>query len=149
MNDSLFLLFSNFSINLLTLAICILLFDCRKEYARVSVVNGVVFQVSVELFDSLGWSQGDLACILVSLILLTAVRIRIEYNPWHSLELSTAFSTNGGQCRRERLHVTVFGKTAILSLERALNCTNILYSDEVGLLRRFLEGLIDHVVAIG
>ena len=52
-------------------------------------------------------------------------------------------------CRRERLHVTVFGETAILSPERALNCTNELYSDEVGFLRRFLEGLIDHVVAIG
>ena len=34
-------------------------------------------------------------------------------------------------CRRERLHVTAFGKTAILSLERASNCTNMLYSGDV------------------
>ena len=32
---------------------------------------------------------------------------------------------------RERLHVTVFGKNASLSLERASNCTNIQYFDGV------------------
>ena len=31
-------------------------------------------------------------------------------------------------CSGERLHVTVFGKTASLSLERASNCTCLLYS---------------------
>ena len=103
-------------------------------------------------------------------------------------------------CCRERLHVTVFGKIAGLSLEQAPNCTKILYCEGVskdscvarslvssdrcsssigfvvvisnlqvtiakhrrtsssctlrrchciGFLLRFLEGLVDHVVAIG
>ena len=34
-------------------------------------------------------------------------------------------------CRWERLHATLSGKSAILSLEWVFNCTNILYSDEV------------------
>ena len=34
-------------------------------------------------------------------------------------------------CCGEQLHVTLFGEIAILSLERALSCTGILYSDEV------------------
>ena len=34
-------------------------------------------------------------------------------------------------CRRERLHVTAFGKTARLSLGRASNCITILYFDGV------------------
>ena len=34
-------------------------------------------------------------------------------------------------CRRGRFHATLFGKTAMLSLERVSNCTNILYSDVV------------------
>ena len=34
-------------------------------------------------------------------------------------------------CCRERLHVTVFGKIASLSLERASHGTNILYSEGV------------------
>ena len=34
-------------------------------------------------------------------------------------------------CRRERLHATSSGKTAILSLERVSNCTNFLCYDEV------------------
>ena len=34
-------------------------------------------------------------------------------------------------CCRERLHVTVSGKIACLSLERASNCTKILYVEGV------------------
>ena len=34
-------------------------------------------------------------------------------------------------CCRERLHVTVFGKNASLSLEQASNCTNIPYFEGV------------------
>ena len=38
---------------------------------------------------------------------------------------------NSWWCRKKRLHATLSGKTAILSLERVSNSTNILYSDEV------------------
>ena len=42
----------------LVLAICILLFDCRKGYARNSVVNGVVPGFPVTLQDDLAsWSR--------------------------------------------------------------------------------------------
>ena len=66
----------------LVLAICILLFDRRKGYQKDSVVHGVVPDFSGTLrFAGL---VTRCSCVLFSLILLTAVQIRFEYNPWKS-----------------------------------------------------------------
>ena len=69
------------------------------------------------------------------------MRIRFEYNPWQSWLIGKAppsFSyiplsqcKRRAVCCRERLHVTVSGKIAILSPERAINCTNIQCFEQV------------------
>ena len=96
----------------LVFAICILLFDRRKGYDRNSVVNGAVpgFPGTLQLAGLVT----RCSCVLFSLIWLTAVRIRFEYNPWQSwskaylvIELLLRFhaycclNANGGQCVAE------------------------------------------------
>ena len=124
----------------LVLATCILLFNCRKCHAKNSVVNGVVPGFPVTLRFA-GWIP-RWSCVLVSLILLTAARIRFEYNPWHSwsqanllLELLLRFRTyrvlnaNGGQCVLEndcmwpclvKLHVFLLSELQIAPIYRFL-----------------------------
>ena len=66
----------------LVLTICILLFECRKEYVKDSVVNGVV-QGFPGTLRFVAWVP-RWSSVWTSLILLVAVRIRFEYNPWQS-----------------------------------------------------------------
>ena len=66
----------------LVLAICILLVDCRKEYARNSLVS-VVVPGSPGTLRFAGRVPRRL-CVYVPLILMTTVGIRFEYNPWQS-----------------------------------------------------------------
>ena len=66
----------------LVLTCCILLFNCRKWYAKNSVVNFVLPGFTVTL--RVVWWVPRWSCVLASWILLTVLRVRFEYNPWHS-----------------------------------------------------------------
>ena len=82
------------------------------------------------------------SCFFIRLIRLYTLRIRLQFymrQPWRLIYLveylllgvnAYAYKSQA-LCCRERLRVIVFDETAILSSERALNCTNTLCFDEV------------------
>ena len=102
------------------------------------LLSTALFHVSPYLFDSLDGSHDDLAswsrwsycsyCEFDSSTTRDTLEINWIFRKSSScVFIHTAFLNASAMCRRERLYVTVFGKIAILSPERALNCTNIQY----------------------
>ena len=140
MNDYLCLWFSNLSINLLTLFSLIVFCGSTAERgSSYPVVHGVItdcpltFQIPkmilrlgfVDLVDHVAssiWAR------LVALSELSAPSGG-SFPEFSCIPLSQCKLL--AVCWRERLHVTVTGKIASLSLERASNCTNILYIEGV------------------
>ena len=108
----------------LFLTCCILLLDCRKKYSRNSVTHGVAANFPATL--RVAWWVPKWSCVLALWILLTVLRVRFKYNPWHSWRLECfveklllrlrAYRFLTASCRwcvkENRLDVTVFGKFA-------------------------------------
>ena len=137
--------FSNFSIKFLTVfTMCILLFNCRKrevhqefcnprccsrfpKYFLIRLIGHKMFLhlVHVDLVDQFASSILEQPAALSE----SSVLVRTAHPSFSCIPLSRC--KRRAVRRRERLHATLFGKTAILSLERASNRTNFLYSDEV------------------
>ena len=62
--------------------VCVLLFDCRMEYAGFSVVNVVAPGFPGTLRCACVVTR--CSCVLFLLILLSTLRIRFQYNTWHT-----------------------------------------------------------------
>ena len=130
--DSLFGWVSNFSINflILSLRICFAvqlqkeLYQefCNPRCCSRSPRNSLIRCKLVNRFANLVWVQ------LVALLELSE-----PFGIAHPLSSCIPLSQCKQLvvCRRGRLHATLFGKIAILSLVRVSNCTNIPYFDEV------------------
>ena len=125
------------------LAYCIVLLDCRKRYSRYYVVHCVVTSFTVTVSNRSMVPKMILLLGFVDLVDLFAGSILARL-----VALSELSAPSGGAhpefsniplsqyklravCCRERLHATVFGEIASLSLERASNCTKILYFESV------------------
>ena len=124
------------------LACCVLLLDCRKElqnccdprycyrflrnFSNRSMVPKMILLLGfVDLADHIASS---FVARLVALSELSAPSGRAH--PEFSF-IPVSQNKLQAMCCRERLHVTVSGKIADLSLGRASNCTNILYIEGV------------------
>ena len=127
----------------LVLACCILLLDCRKRYSRDSVIHGVVTRfprnfsnrsvvpkmiLRLGFVDHVDHVASSISARLVALSVLSehSGRAHPEFSciPLCQCKLQTV-------CCRERLHVTVSGEIASLSLERASNGTKLQYFEGV------------------
>ena len=103
----------------------------------------MMFLVSQELFDPPGWSQDVLAscsrsfcrtiCEFGRVQLVALLELSVPFGISHPLSSCIPLSRCKPLvvCCGGRLRATVFGKIAILSLERVSNCTNIPYFNEV------------------
>ena len=127
----------------LVLSCCILLLDCRKRSTRYPAIHGAFCKFSrnfsnrsmvPKMILRLGFV--DLVAHIASSILARHVALSELSKPSgraHPVFSHIPHSRCKLQvvCCRERLHVTVFGKTAGLSLEQGLICTKILYYESV------------------
>ena len=124
------------------LACCVLLLDCRKRYSRYSVIqccyrfhrNFSNRSMVPKMILRLGFV--DLVDRIASAFFARIVVLSELSEPSggaHPVSSSIPLSQCKPQvvCCRERLHVTVNGKIASFSLERASNCSNILHFEGV------------------